>query len=139
MRNTDNLPPSCAAVTKSGNLNFLEPSGPVQVCNGTALPLQVTKRMVVVVMMITIILIIIHHQGNHHHHLKCQKGSSTCEGKLKPGGLFRQNSIMCTPDKFNATHANIRALTECCFQPTMWQSQVYLGEEVIGPSLHHKH
>jgi len=31
------LPPSCA-VTKSGNLNFLEPSGPVQACNGTALP-----------------------------------------------------------------------------------------------------
>jgi hypothetical protein len=23
---------------KSGNLNFLEPSGPLQVCNGTALP-----------------------------------------------------------------------------------------------------
>jgi hypothetical protein len=35
----DNLPPSCAVVTKSGNLNFLEPSGPVQACNGTALPL----------------------------------------------------------------------------------------------------
>jgi len=35
----DNLPPSCAIVKKSGNLNFLEPSGPVQVCNGTALPL----------------------------------------------------------------------------------------------------
>jgi len=33
-----NLPPSCAVVTKSGNLNFLEPSGPVQACNGTALP-----------------------------------------------------------------------------------------------------
>ena len=31
------LPPSCAVVTKSGNLNFLEPSGPVQACNGTAL------------------------------------------------------------------------------------------------------
>jgi len=29
------LPPSCAVVTKSGNLNFLEPSGPVQACNGT--------------------------------------------------------------------------------------------------------
>jgi len=27
----DNLPPSCADFTKSGNLNFLEPSGPVQV------------------------------------------------------------------------------------------------------------
>jgi hypothetical protein len=28
------LPPSCAVVMKSGNLNFLEPSGPLQVCNG---------------------------------------------------------------------------------------------------------
>jgi len=35
------LPPSCAVVTKSVNLNFLEPSGPVQACNGTALPLHV--------------------------------------------------------------------------------------------------
>jgi len=32
------LPPSCAVVMKSGNLNFLEPSGPLQACNGTALP-----------------------------------------------------------------------------------------------------
>ena len=39
MRKADNLPPSCAVVMKSGNLNFLEPSGPLQVCNGTALPL----------------------------------------------------------------------------------------------------
>jgi len=31
------LPPSCAIVMKSGNLNFLEPSGPLQACNGTAL------------------------------------------------------------------------------------------------------
>ena len=33
------LPPSCAVVMNSGNLNFLEPSGPLQACNGTALPL----------------------------------------------------------------------------------------------------
>jgi len=33
------LPPSCAVVMKSGNLNLLEPSGPLQACNGTALPL----------------------------------------------------------------------------------------------------
>jgi len=33
------LPPSCAVVMKSGNLNFPEPSGPLQACNGTALPL----------------------------------------------------------------------------------------------------
>jgi len=32
------LPPSSAVVMKSGNLNFLEPSGPLQACNGTALP-----------------------------------------------------------------------------------------------------
>jgi len=32
-----NLPTSCAVVMKSGNLNFLEPSGPVQECNGIAL------------------------------------------------------------------------------------------------------
>ena len=39
MRKADNLPTSCAVVTKSGNLNFLEPSGPVQARNGAALPL----------------------------------------------------------------------------------------------------
>jgi hypothetical protein len=27
---------------KSGNLNFLEPSGPLQACNGSALPYTVT-------------------------------------------------------------------------------------------------
>ena len=37
VRKVDNLPPSCVVVTKSGNLNFLEPSGPLQACNGTAL------------------------------------------------------------------------------------------------------
>ena len=31
------LPPSCAVVM-TGNLNFLEPSGSLQACNGTALP-----------------------------------------------------------------------------------------------------
>jgi len=36
VRKAHNLPPSCAVVTKSGNLNFLELSGPVQACNGTA-------------------------------------------------------------------------------------------------------
>ena len=33
----DNLPPSCAIVMKSGNINFLEPSGPFWACNRTAL------------------------------------------------------------------------------------------------------
>ena len=32
-----NLPPFCAVVMKSGPLNFLEPSWPLQDCNGTSL------------------------------------------------------------------------------------------------------
>ena len=35
------LPPPCAIVMKSGNLNFLERSGPLQTCNGTALLLYI--------------------------------------------------------------------------------------------------
>jgi hypothetical protein len=33
------VPPFCTVVMYSGNLNFLEPSGPLQACNGTALTL----------------------------------------------------------------------------------------------------
>jgi len=44
MRKADNLPPPCAVVTKYGNLNFLEPSGPFWVCNGTALPFSSADR-----------------------------------------------------------------------------------------------
>ena len=36
MRKADNLPPAYAVVTKSGNFNVLQPSGPVQACNGIA-------------------------------------------------------------------------------------------------------
>ena len=39
MRNADTLPPPCAVVMKCGNLNYLEPSEPLQACNGTDLPL----------------------------------------------------------------------------------------------------
>ena len=39
MRKADNLPPSCTIVAKSGNLNFLEPSGLLQACNRTAVPI----------------------------------------------------------------------------------------------------
>jgi len=39
VRKANNLPPSCAVVMKSGNLNFLEPSELLRACNGTDLPL----------------------------------------------------------------------------------------------------
>jgi len=38
------LPPSCAVVVKSGNLNFLESSGPLQASNGTDLPLPFSSN-----------------------------------------------------------------------------------------------
>jgi hypothetical protein len=37
------LPPSCAAVIKSGNRNFLEHSWPLQACKGTALPIFIGR------------------------------------------------------------------------------------------------
>jgi len=45
MRKADNLPPSCAVVMKSGKLNFLEPSGPLQACNGTDLPFRLPVQL----------------------------------------------------------------------------------------------
>ena len=36
-----NITPSCAVVMKSGNLNFLEPSGSLQACNGPDLPFHI--------------------------------------------------------------------------------------------------
>ena len=44
MLKADKLPSSCAVVMKSVNLNFLEPSGPLQACNGTDLPVPSTVR-----------------------------------------------------------------------------------------------
>ena len=38
VRKADNLPQSCAVVTKCGNLKFLEYSGSLRACNGTGLP-----------------------------------------------------------------------------------------------------
>jgi len=37
VRKADNLSQSCAVVTKFGKLNFLEPSGPLRVSNGTTI------------------------------------------------------------------------------------------------------
>jgi hypothetical protein len=39
---------------KSGNLNFLEPSGPLQACNGTALPLPFTSGYIVFIYFIVL-------------------------------------------------------------------------------------
>ena len=44
VRKSDNLPQSYAVVTKSGKLKFLEPSGTLRVCNGTALPFSLLLK-----------------------------------------------------------------------------------------------
>jgi len=41
------LPPSYAVVMKSGNLKFLEPSGPLQACNGTALRFRPCPKLLI--------------------------------------------------------------------------------------------
>jgi len=54
---------------------------------------------------------------------------------MKPGGLFKQNSMMCTPDQFIATGA----LTVLFPTNYVAVTGVSWRGEVIGPSLHHKH
>ena len=39
VRKADNFTTPCAVVMKSGKPDFLDPSGPLQACNGTALPI----------------------------------------------------------------------------------------------------
>jgi hypothetical protein len=62
VRKADNLTTSCAVVMKSGNLNFLEPSGPLQACNGTALP-HLSHS---------------HNEQENHPHTICDMRSSHC-------------------------------------------------------------
>jgi len=50
----DNLPSSCAIVTISGNLNFLESSGPLRACNGTAVPFLLLLRTSKVIVFINV-------------------------------------------------------------------------------------
>ena len=53
MRKADNLPPSCAVVTKSGNLNFLEPSESVQACNGTDFTFKIAPKYFIILIVST--------------------------------------------------------------------------------------
>ena len=71
MRTADNLPPSCAVVTKSGNLNFLEPSGPVQPCNGTDLPFFYISVMIQVCYVITCLNTGVSFNYQHHYPYYC--------------------------------------------------------------------
>jgi hypothetical protein len=61
---------------KSVNLNFLEPSGPLQACNGTALPIYLIALIVCIVIVVNVIIIIIIiiiiealSRPLYHHHL----------------------------------------------------------------------
>ena len=54
MRKADDLPPSCALVTKSVNINFLEQSGNLRACNGTALPFLLQLHIHQVILLISL-------------------------------------------------------------------------------------
>jgi len=47
MRRTENLATMCRFILKYESLKLLEPSGPVQACNGIALPLFVLSGVVI--------------------------------------------------------------------------------------------
>jgi hypothetical protein len=49
---------------KSGNLNFLEPSGPFQACNGTALPLPLLLLLLLLFYWLQVSASKGHHQAN---------------------------------------------------------------------------
>jgi len=46
VRKADNLTPSCVIVTKSENLNFLEPSGPLRALKGTVLSFYFNNKQI---------------------------------------------------------------------------------------------
>jgi hypothetical protein len=60
------LPPSCAVVMKSGNLNFLETPGSLQACNGSALRLPYSRSFT----------------PSPSHHINTQRSSYTEKGFL---------------------------------------------------------
>jgi len=92
VRKADNLPPSCAVVTKSGNLNFLEPSGPLQACNGTDLPLhRCTPHYCVLSVDETTALAILRFTHLGHHFLSTCPSRSYCTlCKVLRCGMLKQ-------------------------------------------------
>jgi len=56
---------ACAVVMKSGNLKFLEPSGPLQICNGTALPILHNTNRFLIPLSVTV------HTHLHDIHCRC--------------------------------------------------------------------
>ena len=54
VRKADNLPPSSAVVKTSVSLNFLEPSGPLQDCNGNDL-LKIVSKLLCYVFIVTFV------------------------------------------------------------------------------------
>jgi hypothetical protein len=63
------LPPSCAVVMKSGDLNFLEPSGPLQACNGTAKKITVNLEvMLKIIVRSNVDIIYINNNNNKYYY-----------------------------------------------------------------------
>ena len=76
------LPPSCAVVMKSGNLNFLEPYAPLQACNGTALSFYL--KIYVSILLTDSLSLTLNHQTEikNHGFSECSRKTNILERKL---------------------------------------------------------
>jgi len=71
---------SCAVVMKSGNLNFLEPSGPLKACNGTALPVPLPSKLrVAAISYLGFLLLILYVMVGATYRNNLYNSQQTCE------------------------------------------------------------
>jgi len=103
------LPPSCAVVMKSGNLNFLEPPGPLQACNGTVylyLQLQCGSWITVITLFLQ--------QNPTKESRYSVIWVATILSKLcylQNSSIFQQNTVLSWP----MTHGNIMPIPAASF------------------------
>jgi hypothetical protein len=98
VRKADNLPPSCADVMKSGGLNLLEPCGPVQACNGTALPLSLPLPNTLIVLKQAVMIgmdIFVKIEENPAEHRLSGRGQTGC----LPGTSVVPEHGTCRPQR----------------------------------------
>jgi len=76
---------------KSGNLNFLGPTGPLQACNGTALPLPFTVDQDICHILWNPM---VHY---HFHHLPSSSYNYSAHFQAMASTVFLHKSLICLP------------------------------------------
>jgi hypothetical protein len=120
---------------KSGNLNFLEPSGALQACNGTALPvlllllllllLQLSFHSVAVVSTLEQtkqIRINIHRRNNKKHSSKIQNKVNTSRHITKTPTQLSKH-----PHIHTSTHYETKSFDPCLDTVSLMKEQIVVG------------